>query len=174
MNNDPVNHPPHYNWHPSGIECATIAEGFSYNLGNAIKYIWRCDHKEHAIEDLRKAVTYLNREIDRRINEANAAPLVTKSVSLPNLTGTVLAYAQAGDANRQNQIGKMCYYGDCMPQDYEQAVEWWTKAAKQGNYEAQISLVSAYRTGTGVEKNQKLANYWLEQAGLQRTEEEAQ
>ncbi len=80
---DPINHPLHYNWHPSGIECATIAEGFSYNLGNAIKYIWRCDHKGHAVEDLQKAVAYLNREINRRINEANSAPLVTKSVSLP-------------------------------------------------------------------------------------------
>jgi TPR repeat protein len=61
-----------------------------------------------------------------------------------------------------------------MPQDYESAVEWWTKAATQGNYEAQVSLVSAYRTGQGVEKNERLANYWLEQAGLQKTEEKAQ
>jgi len=181
---DPINHPPHYNWHPSGIECATIAEGFSYNLGNAIKYIWRCDHKGHAIEDLQKAVAYLSREINRRINEANSAPLVTKSVSSPNLTGNtleyaqaanltgnILAYAQAGDARQQNKMGNMCYYGDNMPQNYEAAVEWWKKAAEQGNYEAQVNLANAYRTGTGVDQNQKLAQYWEEQAGSQRTEE---
>jgi len=99
--------------------------------------------------------------------KAKPADLVTKSASSPNLTGTTLAYAQAGDARRQYEMGKMCYYGDGMPQDYEAAVEWWQKAAEQGNYEAQLALVSAYRTGTGVEKNQRLANYWLEHAGRQ-------
>jgi TPR repeat protein len=95
--------------------------------------------------------------------------LVTKSASSPNLTGTTLAYAQAGDARRQNEMGKMCYYGNGMPQDREQAVEWWQKAAAQGNYEAQLALVNAYRKGEGVEKNGRLANYWLEQANSQRT-----
>jgi len=106
--------------------------------------------------------------------KAKPADLVTKSVSSPNLTGNTLAYAQAGDARLQNEMGNMCYYGDGMPQDYEAAVEWWQKAAEQGNYEAQLALVSAYRRGTGVPKDEKVANYWLEQAGSQRTEEEAQ
>jgi TPR repeat protein len=164
------------------VECITITEGFCFNLGNVIKYIWRAEEKGAPIADLQKAEWYLRREIARRINKENGCPLVAKSV-LPyaidktdtvEKVGTVLAYAQAGDARRQNQMGLMCYYGDCMPQDYEQAVEWWKKAAEQGNYEAQVSLVNAYRTGTGVEKNQMLANYWLEQARSQRTEEEAQ
>ena len=73
MTNDQVNHPSHYNWHPSGVECATIAEAFGYNLGNAIKYIWRCDHKDQPIQDLKKAVAYLEREITRRIDAANSA-----------------------------------------------------------------------------------------------------
>lgn len=108
------------------------------------------------------------------ISQTDSAALVTKIDSLPNLTGNTLAYAQAGDARRQYEMGKMCYYGDGMPQDYERAVEWWQSAAAQGNYEAQLSLVNAYRTGTGVQKNGRLANYWLEQAGSQRTKEEAQ
>jgi TPR repeat protein len=171
MNDDSVNHPLHYQ-HPSGIECIDITEHLNFCLGNAVKYIWRCDHKGHAVEDLQKAVAYLNREINRRINEANSAPLVTKSVSLPTpvsspITGTILAYAQAGDPRHQNGMGNMCYFGDGVPQDYEAAVEWWQKAAEQGNYDAQLSLVSAYRTGTGVEKNGRLANYWLEQANSQ-------
>jgi len=242
-NNDLVNHPLHYNWHPSGVECATIAEAFNYNLGNALKYIWRCDHKGQPVEDLKKAVAYLNREIDRRVDECNTtdwsvraevpqadvvpdhhlgyvkkkamegdaeaqwilgnaylfgrgveknkaeaerlwklaeqnripkpADLVTKSASLP-MTGNTLAYAQAGDARRQNQMGNMCYFGDGMPQDYEAAVEWWQKAAEQGNYDAQLSLVKAYRTGTGVEKNQRLADYWLEQANSQQAKDQQQ
>ena len=184
---DPVNHPAHYLAHRSGIECIQITEHMSFTLGNAVKYIWRADEKGDAINDLCKAAWYIEREITRRkaladienarligvIADCLEKDLVTKTVSLPNLTGNTLAYAQAGDARRQYQMGVMCYYGDGMPQDYEQAVEWWKKAAAQGNYEAQISLVNAYRTGTGVEKNGRLANYWLEQAGSQRTKEEA-
>jgi hypothetical protein len=39
-----------------------------FNLGNAIKYIWRCDLKKDAIEDLKKAVWYIEREIEKRTN----------------------------------------------------------------------------------------------------------
>lgn len=64
--NDPVNHPKHYTEHPSGIECIQITEHMNFCLGNAVKYIWRADLKDDAIEDLQKAVWYINREIARR------------------------------------------------------------------------------------------------------------
>jgi DNA-binding SARP family transcriptional activator len=38
-----------------------------FNLGNAMKYIWRADEKNNAVEDLRKAVWYVQREIAKRI-----------------------------------------------------------------------------------------------------------
>ena len=38
---DPVQHPDHYTWHPSGVECILIAKHFNYSLGNVIKYTWR-------------------------------------------------------------------------------------------------------------------------------------
>ena len=63
---DPVNHPNHYTNHPSGIECIQITEHMSFNLGNALKYIWRCDLKNDAIEDLKKAQFYIEREIKKR------------------------------------------------------------------------------------------------------------
>jgi hypothetical protein len=63
---DPVNHPNHYNAHPSGIECIQITEHMGFCLGNAVKYIWRADLKENAIQDLEKARWYLDREIKRR------------------------------------------------------------------------------------------------------------
>jgi len=62
---DPINHPKHYTNHPSGIECITITEHMSFNLGNAIKYIWRADLKGNAEQDLQKAIWYINREINR-------------------------------------------------------------------------------------------------------------
>lgn len=63
---DPVNHPRHYTEHPSGIECIQITEHMGFNLGNALKYIWRCDLKLDAVEDLRKARWYIDREIAKR------------------------------------------------------------------------------------------------------------
>ena len=64
--NDPVDHPTHYNAHPSGVECIDVAEHMNYCLGNAIKYIWRCGLKDgRAVEDLKKAVWFLQREIAR-------------------------------------------------------------------------------------------------------------
>lgn len=65
--NDPI-HPAHYRSHPSGIECIQIAEHWPFNLGSALKYLWRCDLKDGAneIEDLKKAIWYIEREIKRR------------------------------------------------------------------------------------------------------------
>jgi macrodomain Ter protein organizer (MatP/YcbG family) len=63
---DPVTHPPHYTSHPSGVECLTITRHMNFNLGNAMKYIWRADLKRDAIEDLRKAAFYIADEIKRR------------------------------------------------------------------------------------------------------------
>lgn len=61
-----VNHPPHYNAHPSGVECITIVEHMGFNVGNAVKYLWRADEKGNALEDLKKAAWYVQREIERR------------------------------------------------------------------------------------------------------------
>lgn len=68
---DIVNHPPHYTKHPSGVECIQITEHMGFNLGNAFKYIWRCDLKKDAIEDLKKAAWYIEREIAKRQAELN-------------------------------------------------------------------------------------------------------
>lgn len=65
-NADPVNNPKHYTDHPSGVECIQITEHMNFNLGNAMKYIWRADLKNDAIEDLQKAAWYVNRELKRR------------------------------------------------------------------------------------------------------------
>lgn len=75
---DAVNHPTHYTSHParcacgSGIECIQVTEHMGFNLGNAVKYIWRADLKANAMEDLQKAAWYINREILKRTAEGNA------------------------------------------------------------------------------------------------------
>jgi len=63
---DPVNHPPHYTSHPSGVECIEVTRHMGFNLGNVLKYVWRADLKGKAIEDLEKAQFYLADEIQRR------------------------------------------------------------------------------------------------------------
>lgn len=62
---DPVNHPRHYTAHPSGVECVDVAEHYTFNVGNAIKYLWRAGLKGNAVEDLRKAAWYATREANR-------------------------------------------------------------------------------------------------------------
>jgi hypothetical protein len=64
-----VNHPQHYNLHPSGVECIDIVRHENFNRGNAIKYIWRAGYKEGTmdaeIRDLEKAAWYIADEIQR-------------------------------------------------------------------------------------------------------------
>ena len=71
MAGDNVNHPKHYNSHPSGIECIDIVQHYDFSVGNAIKYCWRAGlkpemsltEKEKEIEDLEKAIWYLKNKI---------------------------------------------------------------------------------------------------------------
>ena len=61
---DMVNHPPHYNGHPSGVECIEVTELLPFNLGNAFKYVFR-HRAKNGREDLEKARWYLARELAR-------------------------------------------------------------------------------------------------------------
>lgn len=72
---DPVNRPRHYTSHPSGVECIQITEHMGFNLGNAMKYIWRADEKGNALEDLEKAEWYIRREIEKRRRAAREKPV---------------------------------------------------------------------------------------------------
>ena len=70
---DSVNHPDHYTSDPSGVECIQITRHRNFNVGNAFKYLWRAglkqdpgkDALEKQVEDLRKAIFYINDEITR-------------------------------------------------------------------------------------------------------------
>ena len=64
-NIEQVEHPKHYCSHPSGVECIQVTEWMNFNLGNAIKYIWRASLKGKELQDLKKAVWYIQREIER-------------------------------------------------------------------------------------------------------------
>lgn len=70
---DNVNHPGHYTWlrEVAGIEVIDITRHLSFDIGNAIKYLLRAgrkqdgllDNEEKTIEDLQKAIWYINDQI---------------------------------------------------------------------------------------------------------------
>jgi hypothetical protein len=62
---DMVNHPPHYT--VNGIEVIDVIENYklNYRLGNVVKYVLRADLKGNRLQDLKKALWYLQREIDK-------------------------------------------------------------------------------------------------------------
>lgn len=81
---DPVNHPSHYTWikDKCGIEVIDITRHLDFDLGNAIKYILRAGKKpitsekninnnKAAIQDLNKAIWYINDKIKMLENEIN-------------------------------------------------------------------------------------------------------
>lgn len=67
---DNINHPIWYTSHPSGIECIDITRHYCFSIGCAFKYLWRAGlkgdntlDKNKEIEDLKKAIWYINDRI---------------------------------------------------------------------------------------------------------------
>lgn len=63
---DLINNPAHYTQQP--IECIEITEHLNFNLGNAVKYLWRYEDKAKPLDDLKKARYYLERQINSKPN----------------------------------------------------------------------------------------------------------
>lgn len=73
-NNSAVNHPIHYNSHPSQIEAIDVIEYLTGNLFNAVKYVWRANHKGKPGEDTEKSLWYTNREKNRALTNLPEVP----------------------------------------------------------------------------------------------------
>ena len=60
-----IDHPSHYN--QGKFEAIDVIEDWklNFNLGNTVKYISRAGHKDNIIQDLKKSLWYLQREIER-------------------------------------------------------------------------------------------------------------
>ena len=93
-----VNHPKHYNSHPNGIECIDIIRHYTCDIANAIKYLWRAGLKpemgmedaEKEIEDLKKALWYIEDYKAQHYKKAISAVLLRKTVfekAFKELTG---------------------------------------------------------------------------------------
>lgn len=81
-----VNHPAHYGGADDPYEAIKVIEawGLGFCLGNTVKYISRAEKKGAAVEDLRKAAWYLQREIDKRTRTLEAERLNCGARSVPH------------------------------------------------------------------------------------------
>ena len=66
---DLINRPPHYTYGRHEVIDVIEGWGLGYHLGNAVKYIARCNHKGSKVEDLKKAIWFLERELGREGND---------------------------------------------------------------------------------------------------------
>lgn len=60
-----VDHPAHYGGEDNPYETIKVIEAWRlcFHLGNAVKYISRCGKKDAAVQELRKAIWYIERKI---------------------------------------------------------------------------------------------------------------
>lgn len=90
-----VNHPRHYNVHASGVECIDVIEWLPYNVGAALKHVWRVGLKGSAREDLEKALWYMKREEARLALDSAALGIPPSDV---HVTAALPEYTRALDA----------------------------------------------------------------------------
>ena len=76
--------------------------------------------------------------------------------------------AEAGDPYAQFNLGNAYYKGNGVPQDYKEAVKWYTKSAEQGFADAQCNLAACYEKGEGVSQDIEEAVKWWKKAAEQR------
>ncbi len=84
-----------------------------------------------------------------------------------NTVKSLKKVANQGNADAQNSLGDMYYYGEGVTQNYAQAVKWLQKSANQGNADAQNSLGDMYYYGEGVTQNYAKAVEWYQKAANQ-------
>jgi len=97
---------------------------------------------------------------------ASAGATVACSKSAEELE-SLRSYSEQGFAGAQAELGSMHGNGDCVPQDYAEAVRWTRLAAEQGDAEAQSGLGYAYKNGYGVPEDDAEAVRWYRLAAEQ-------
>lgn len=153
--NDNVNHPKHYTSDPSGIECIDITRHRNFNIGNAIKYLWRAglkfgmeitpkktaiikNGKDNEIEDLNKAVWYLVDEIHRL---GGRCTVKTDSINtcLPidneSIIDAVMNYSKVVDGTCKTLLGVGGNNDKCrgiLRRTIEDHIDYWYKVQKDG------------------------------------------
>jgi len=91
-----------------------------------------------------------------------------KPQPLPKNIPALKALAEKGNAEAQASLGWAYRYGLGVKEDHNKAVEWWRKAAVQGNSHGQFNLGSMTEYGMGgLKKDHKEAVRWYRKAAAQ-------
>ena len=111
------------------------------------------------------------------MDEATATALVPNleediaQIRLPDVAmEQVRMCADIGEADHQFLLGAMLCYGEGVPQDYVEGIEWYRKAAEQGHESAQHLLASIYFLGDNVPKDYTESAKWYRMAAEQGNE----
>lgn len=144
--NDQVNHPKHYTSDPSGIEYIDVTRHRNFNIGNAIKYLWRAGLKEDKdrklidkqVEDLNKAVWYLVDEIHRL---GGRCTVKTDSINtcLPidneSIIDAVMNYSKVVDGTCKTLLNVGGNNDKCrgiLRRTIEDHIDYWYRVQKDG------------------------------------------
>lgn len=144
--NNQVNHPKHYTSDPSGIECIDVTRHRNFNIGNAIKYLWRAGLKEDKdrklidkqVEDLNKAVWYLVDEIHRL---GGRCTVKTDSINtcLPidneSIIDAVMNYSKVVDGTCKTLLSVGGNNDKCrgiLRRTIEDHIDYWYRVQKDG------------------------------------------
>ena len=61
---DTIDHPKHYTSDDCGVEAIEITSLLPACISNTVKYVWRCGKKDEDLQELKKALWYINYSID--------------------------------------------------------------------------------------------------------------
>ena len=75
--------------------------------------------------------------------------------------------AEQGNAEAQNKLADLYYFGEFVQQDYDQAAVWFQKSADQGNAEGQYNVGVCYQYGRGRPESYEDAVYWYRKSAEQ-------
>ena len=116
---------------------------------------------ESVIEDLKRKSTWFDevKKISEDINYTEA--------DNTEITYTENNIHEPSDASEQNKLGESYYFGNGVPQSYDEAVKWFRKAAEQGDSDAQFNLGYCYYYGKGVFQDYEEAVKWYRKAAKQ-------
>ncbi len=87
---DTIHHPKHYTSDDCGVEAIEITSLLPACISNAVKYVWRCGKKDEDLQELKKALWYINYSIDNDL--PSFVDQLSDSLEFQELVGKVKSH----------------------------------------------------------------------------------
>ena len=124
------------------VVCCFDEERLKPVLNGLVK--WQCKNVRRAIEELKKGGSDVHDSLERKKLEFKLTKL----------------RSELGDPNDYLMLARLYENGTGVSQNDSEALEWYRKAAENGNAKAQLELGKKYFEGRGVSKNASEAVGW--------------